>query len=216
MTRHAEQLKGGAVQGHARSRSGSYVRGQYEGYRELDGVAADSTTETFAALRLEIDNWRWSGVPFLIRAGQALAGYPDRTASGVPGSASAGLWLVGRSRCRAGSDRDQAGSGDRPAIQARCAAGRKHRPEAITLDMTFAAEGGEGPTPYEVLLHAALVGAGDPVYPAGWCGRNLADHAAVARRTTSLCSPTPRLMGPAAAERPDRRYRRMARAWMPG
>ena len=47
-----------------------YVRGQYEGYRDIDGVAADSTTETSAALRLDIDNWRWSGVPFFIRTGK--------------------------------------------------------------------------------------------------------------------------------------------------
>src|SRR3954467_6537848 len=49
-----------------------YVRGQYDGYREVDGVAADSQTETFAALRLEVDNWRWSGVPFFIRTGKHL------------------------------------------------------------------------------------------------------------------------------------------------
>ena len=49
-----------------------YVRGQYDGYREIDGVAPDSTTETYAALRLEIDNWRWSGVPFFIRTGKHL------------------------------------------------------------------------------------------------------------------------------------------------
>ena len=49
-----------------------YVRGQYEGYRDIDGVAKDSTTETFAALRLEIQNWRWSGVPFFIRTGKRL------------------------------------------------------------------------------------------------------------------------------------------------
>src|ERR1700757_4126626 len=49
-----------------------YVRGQYEGYRSIDGVAPDSTTETYAALRLDIENWRWSGVPFLIRTGKRL------------------------------------------------------------------------------------------------------------------------------------------------
>jgi glucose-6-phosphate 1-dehydrogenase len=49
-----------------------YVRGQYEGYFEEDGVGPGSDTETFAALRLRIDNWRWAGVPFLIRAGKAL------------------------------------------------------------------------------------------------------------------------------------------------
>ena len=54
----------------------AYVRGQYEGYQSVEGVAAGSTTETYAALRLWIDNWRWSGVPFLIRAGKSL---PVRT-----------------------------------------------------------------------------------------------------------------------------------------
>ena len=49
-----------------------YVRGQYRGYLDVDGVAPDSQTETFCALRLEIDNWRWSGVPFFIRAGKSL------------------------------------------------------------------------------------------------------------------------------------------------
>ena len=49
-----------------------YVRGQYDGYRAIDGVAPDSTTETFAALRLDIENWRWSGVPFFIRTGKRL------------------------------------------------------------------------------------------------------------------------------------------------
>ena len=49
-----------------------YVRGQYRGYLEVAGVATGSQTETFSAMRLEIDNWRWSGVPFVIRAGKAL------------------------------------------------------------------------------------------------------------------------------------------------
>jgi glucose-6-phosphate 1-dehydrogenase len=50
-----------------------YVRGQYEGYLEIEGVDPKSTTETFVALRLEINNWRWSGVPFFVRAGKELA-----------------------------------------------------------------------------------------------------------------------------------------------
>lgn len=49
------------------------VRGQYVGYRDCEGVAADSQTATFAALQLYIDNWRWQGVPFFIRSGKALA-----------------------------------------------------------------------------------------------------------------------------------------------
>src|ERR1700744_1859050 len=52
-----------------------YVRGQYAGYTDIDGVAKNSQTETFVALRLEIDNWRWAGVPIFLRAGKAL---PER------------------------------------------------------------------------------------------------------------------------------------------
>jgi glucose-6-phosphate 1-dehydrogenase len=48
------------------------VRGQFRGYRSEKGVASDSTVETFATLRLEIDSWRWQGVPFYIRAGKQL------------------------------------------------------------------------------------------------------------------------------------------------
>lgn len=49
------------------------VRGQYEGYRDEDGVAPDSDVETFVALRAEIDSWRWADVPFYVRAGKRLA-----------------------------------------------------------------------------------------------------------------------------------------------
>jgi glucose-6-phosphate 1-dehydrogenase len=49
------------------------VRGQYAGYRGTDCVAPDSQTPTFAALKLNIDNWRWQGVPFYLRSGKALA-----------------------------------------------------------------------------------------------------------------------------------------------
>jgi glucose-6-phosphate 1-dehydrogenase len=48
------------------------VRGQFKGYRNEKGVAADSQVETFAALRLEVDSWRWKGVPFYVRAGKCL------------------------------------------------------------------------------------------------------------------------------------------------
>ncbi len=50
----------------------SLLRGQFRGYREENGVAKDSQTETFAALKLEINSWRWKGVPFYIRAGKNL------------------------------------------------------------------------------------------------------------------------------------------------
>jgi glucose-6-phosphate 1-dehydrogenase len=48
------------------------VRGQYEGYRDIDGVANDSTVETYVAVSLTLDTWRWAGVPILIRAGKCM------------------------------------------------------------------------------------------------------------------------------------------------
>ena len=48
------------------------VRGQFRGYRQESGVASDSSTETFVALHLHVNNWRWQGVPFFIRAGKCL------------------------------------------------------------------------------------------------------------------------------------------------
>ncbi|MDP9223483.1 MAG: glucose-6-phosphate dehydrogenase [Actinomycetota bacterium] len=49
------------------------VFGQYDGYRQEEGVASDSQTETFAAARVSIDNWRWSGIPFYLRTGKRMA-----------------------------------------------------------------------------------------------------------------------------------------------
>src|SRR5215469_1954518 len=49
-----------------------YVRGQYDGYGSIAGVVPDSKTETYAALRLEIENWRWAGIPFFVRTGKRL------------------------------------------------------------------------------------------------------------------------------------------------
>jgi glucose-6-phosphate 1-dehydrogenase len=49
------------------------VHGQYQGYRQEQGIAAGSRTPTYAALRLHVDNWRWQGVPFYVRAGKRLA-----------------------------------------------------------------------------------------------------------------------------------------------
>jgi glucose-6-phosphate 1-dehydrogenase len=136
----------------------NYVRGQYDRYREIDGVAADSTTETFAALRLEIDNWRWSGVPFFIRAGKRLPVTQTelRLVFKEPPRLGFGLWGDRMAERNQLVVRMDPATGIRFRLDARRAT--SPRPEVITLDMTFAKEGGEGATPYEVLLHAAMVG----------------------------------------------------------
>ena len=136
----------------------AYVRGQYQGYCDIDGVAADSTTETYAALRLEIDNWRWSGVPFFIRAGKRLPVTQTelRLVFNEPPRLGFGLWGDRIAQSDQVILRMDPSTGLRIILDARRAASM--RPESITLDMTFSEEGGEGATPYEVLLHAAMVG----------------------------------------------------------
>ena len=64
------------------------MRGQFRGYRQEEGVAPDSTVETFAAVRLHIDSWRWDGVPFFIRAGKCLPAHDDRGAGHAPAAAA--------------------------------------------------------------------------------------------------------------------------------
>ena len=136
-----------------------YVRGQHDGYREIDGVAADSTTETYAALRLEIDNWRWSGVPVFIRTGKCLPVTQTELRLVFQRPPRVGFHLQRSRAARADAAHRQARPDDRRAPAAR-GPGRTTatEPEQIHLDMEFADEGGEGPTPYEVLLLAAMHG----------------------------------------------------------
>jgi glucose-6-phosphate 1-dehydrogenase len=135
-----------------------YVRGQYDGYRSIEGVATDSTTETFAALRLEIDNWRWSGVPFLIRTGKQLPLTQTEVRLVFRHSPRLPFAMPGHRR----PEPDQIvvrldpSTGVKITLDALRA--DHSGPAEIDLPMRFADEGGEAPTPYEVLLHAALDG----------------------------------------------------------
>jgi glucose-6-phosphate 1-dehydrogenase len=133
----------------------AYVRGQHQGYKTVDGVAKGSTTETYAAMRLEIDNWRWEGVPFFIRTGKLLP--VTQTELRLIFERPPRLGFAGNSRR---PEPDQLvmkldpSTGIRLLVDAQRSDVRE--PEQIKLDMEFAGEGGEGPTPYEVLLHAAM------------------------------------------------------------
>jgi glucose-6-phosphate 1-dehydrogenase len=134
-----------------------YVRGQYDGYQSIDGVAPDSTTETYAALRLDIDNWRWSGVPFFIRTGKRLPVTQTEVRLVFKHPPRLGFAAFERK-----PEPNQLvikldpSTGTRIVLDA-------HRADAgtaapILFDVEFAEMGGEGPTPYEVLLQAALEG----------------------------------------------------------
>jgi glucose-6-phosphate 1-dehydrogenase len=135
-----------------------YVRGQYEGYREIDGVRANSTTETYAALRLDIDSWRWSGVPFFIRTGKRLP--LTQTEVRLVFRRAPRLPFIPSGRRRPEPSQIVIRIDPHTGIRIALDAVRQDKSGAseIDLDMEFEKEGGAGATPYEVLLNAALVG----------------------------------------------------------
>jgi len=133
-----------------------YVRGQYDGYREIEGVAPDSSTETYAALRLEIENWRWSGVPFFIRTGKRLPVTQTELRIVFKRPPRLGMSSGRRPDSNQLVVKLDPSTGVRIVVDAQRA--DVSGPAPITLDVEFAEQGGEGATPYEVLLHAALEG----------------------------------------------------------
>ena len=133
------------------------VRGQYAGYSNVPGVKRGSVTETYVALRLEVQNWRWSGVPFFVRAGKALARRatevrvifrrpPRLSFLDEPRHSNANQLII----------RIDPDPGLRLAMLSKGPEGRASRD--VHLDLPFAAEIGRPPEPYERLLHDALIG----------------------------------------------------------
>jgi glucose-6-phosphate 1-dehydrogenase len=135
-----------------------YVRGQYEGYRDIAGVAPDSDTETYAALRVDVDNWRWAGVPFFIRTGKHLP--VSQTELRLVFEHPPRLQFISLHHRRPQPSQIVVKIGPTTGIRMILDAHRadKQGPSEIELDMEFAQEGGEDATPYEVLLHAAMIG----------------------------------------------------------
>ncbi|MFY9768104.1 MAG: glucose-6-phosphate dehydrogenase [Mycobacterium sp.] len=131
------------------------VRGQYRGYTDVDGVAKRSATETFVALRVEIDNWRWAGVPIFLRAGKALAERVTEVrlfTHRVPSLA----FLPDRRRAEPNQivlriDPD-------PGLRLQLTAIDGNRWRDLHLDSSFMQDLGEPLTPYERLLHGGLTG----------------------------------------------------------
>jgi glucose-6-phosphate 1-dehydrogenase len=131
------------------------VRGQYDGYTDVDGVAKDSSTETYIAMRVEIDNWRWSGVPIFLRAGKSLTERVTEVrlfTHRVPSLA----FLPDRRRAEPNQivlriDPD-------PGLRLQLTAIEGDSWRDLHLDSSFSKDLGEPLTPYERLLHAALTG----------------------------------------------------------
>jgi glucose-6-phosphate 1-dehydrogenase len=133
-----------------------YVRGQYEGYREIEGVDPNSDTETFVAMRLEVENWRWSGVPFFIRAGKELSqtvtevrvilqSPPPVGIGGGPVPASDEIVI-----------RIDPDPGTSILLEAKQTGQEALR--RVHLDLLFQQQFGDQPGPYERLLADALAG----------------------------------------------------------
>jgi glucose-6-phosphate 1-dehydrogenase len=133
-----------------------YVRGQYAGYLDVPGVRKDSDTETYAALRLEIDNWRWAGVPIFLRAGKAMAERVTEVRLHLRRSPRlAFLPKLQQAEQNQIVLRIDPTPGLRLALTAKDNDGGW---VPLTLDSSFAQELGEPLEPYERLLHGALVG----------------------------------------------------------
>ncbi|HEX6887818.1 MAG TPA: hypothetical protein VF143_06905, partial [Candidatus Nanopelagicales bacterium] len=136
----------------------AYVRGQYEGYRDSDGVKPDSTTETFAALRLRVDNWRWSGVPFYIRAGKAMSCTVTEVRLIFKEPPSLGFGIFGGRRPPA--NELVLRIGPVPGLTLLMQGRQADSPDLQTvhLDLDFAEQVGDAPAPYEQVLLDALRG----------------------------------------------------------
>jgi glucose-6-phosphate 1-dehydrogenase len=133
-----------------------YVRGQYDGFLEVKDVAADSTTETFAAVELEVDNWRWSGVPFFIRAGKCL---PQKVSEVSVFFKRPPRLGVGRGKTPEPNQltiRIEPTPGARIRLYAKAAGEETF--QAADLQVLFEKKPGEDPEPYERLLGDAIAG----------------------------------------------------------
>jgi glucose-6-phosphate 1-dehydrogenase len=134
------------------------VRGQYAGYREIEGVRPDSDTETFVALRLEIESWRWANVPIFIRAGKAM---PVNGTEVVVRLERVPQLRWGSNRLDTPGNDDivlRVGRNSGVTIGIRAKTPGRDLSQPVSLDLDFAEEMGEPPQPYERLLADALRG----------------------------------------------------------
>jgi glucose-6-phosphate 1-dehydrogenase len=132
-----------------------YVRGQYRGYTDTDGVANNSETETFVALRMEIDNWRWAGVPIFLRAGKGL---PAKVTEVRLFSRCVPTLAFLPNRGRAETNQIVLRIDPDPGMRLQLAGQVGDGWRDVHLDSSFADDFGEPMQPYEFLLHAGLSG----------------------------------------------------------
>lgn len=133
-----------------------YVRGQYDGFLAVDGVQERSKTETFAALEVSVDNWRWSGVPFFIRAGKCLPAKSSEVTAVFRRPPLLGIGHGKTPEPNAMTFRIEPEPGSRMRMYAKAAGTDDFDP--ADLEVLFEREPGADPEPYERLLGDALHG----------------------------------------------------------
>jgi glucose-6-phosphate 1-dehydrogenase len=133
-----------------------YVRGQYDGFLGVKDVAPDSTTETFAAVELEVDNWRWSGVPFFIRAGKCMPAKSSEVTVVFRRPPNLGIGHGKTPEPNKMTIRIEPEPGSRMRLYAKKAGAEAFEP--ADLEVLFERSPGEDPEPYERLLGDALAG----------------------------------------------------------
>jgi glucose-6-phosphate 1-dehydrogenase len=130
------------------------VRGQFVGYLEEEGVAEHSDTETFVAMKLFIDNWRWAGVPIYLRTGKKM---PETVLEVIVEFKQPPRALFGKAESNQVRFRLGAQDGVDISLQAK-KPGTKLVSETVDLSVEFFTEFGDRQGPYERLLRAAMLG----------------------------------------------------------
>ncbi len=133
-----------------------YVRGQYDGFLDVKDVDPNSTTETFAAVELEVDNWRWSGVPFFIRAGKCLPAKASEVTAVFRRPPQLGIGHGKTPEPNKMTFRIEPTPGSRMRMYAKKAGVEEFEP--ADLEVLFERTPGEDPEPYERLLGDAIAG----------------------------------------------------------
>lgn len=135
-------------------KSDDVIHGQYVGYLEEDGVAPHSNTETFTAMKLFIDNWRWAGVPIYLRTGKKM---PETVLEVIVEFKRPPRDLFGKGKSNVVRFRLGAKDGVDISLQAK-KPGTKLVTETVDLSVEFVTEFGDRQGPYERLLCAAILG----------------------------------------------------------
>ena len=154
---HAQQLE--VFQSMRPIRPEDCIRGQYEGYLDVEGVADGSTTETYVALKIHIDSWRWAGVPFFVRTGKSLT---DTATEAVVVFKRPPLRLFEETGCpdpERNRLRFRLGHNDGVQMQVQALdPASQMASKAVVLNVDFSEALGEEKLPYEQLLGDALDG----------------------------------------------------------